>query len=40
MCVCVWIRVQLCMHTLVCIHVNMSGGNHKSAEPENLWPVI
>lgn len=27
-------------HTFVCIHVDISGSNHKSAELENLWPVI
>lgn len=28
--------VRLCMHAPACIYADMSGGNHKSAEPENL----
>lgn len=30
----------LCTHTIAHIHVHMSGGNHKSAELDNLGPVI
>lgn len=32
----VFTDMRPCMHALARVHVNMSGGNHKSAELENL----
>lgn len=36
----VFMFTWLCTHTIAHIHVHMSGGNHKSAELDNLGPVI
>lgn len=43
-CVCELVYMDIfmwpCAHTFAHVHVNMSGGNQKSAELDNLGPVI